>query len=404
LAIAPRKLAIPMVLFAITLAWILVQLAPFTPSSWHHPIWREAAAALKTELVGRITIDAYRTATGLTRLLWYAGIFWLALQTCRDGQAARRAFNALAIAAFAYAVYGLVIQFSGLEMVLWTQKAAYRDSLTSTFINRNSYASYAGIGLICMTAVIARRLADSGIQGDTIGVRLINGVNLLVARNWHVLFAWVVILTALILSNSRAGLVSSVLGLFAFLGAMTLSRTVSRKLSAWFAGVTMLAIAAFFLVSGDFVTKRFAGTGETEANRLALYELTLGAIGDSPVLGMGFGTFSQVFQLYRSDIPQFRIPFVKAHNTYLENALELGIPAASTLTLSVLLLAVVCFLGARRRRRDAVFPAVAVGASVLVGFHSLVDFSLQIPGVAVTYFFVLGIGCAQSWSSRERSG
>jgi len=151
------------------------------------------------------------------------------------------------------------------------------------------------------------------------------------------------------------------------------------------------------------VAQRLGGNDQGWNNRLALYKLTITAIEDSPILGMGFGTFSQVFQLYRTDIPQFNTLFVKAHNTYLENALELGIPAASALTLSVALLAIVCFLGVRRRRRsDVVFPAAALGASILVGLHSLIDFSLQIPGVAVTYFFILGIGCAQSWSSRER--
>lgn len=400
LSFAPRRIAVPAILFALTVAWILVQMAPFTPSSWHHPIWREAAAAMKTDLPGLITVDGYRTATALTRLLWYAAIFWLALQTCREAEAARRAFNVLAAVAFAYAVYGLVIDFSGLEMVLWTKKHAYQGSLTSTFINRNSYAAYAGLGLICTTAVIARRLSDLGTKGDTLGVRLIN---LLFARNWHLLFAWVAIMTSLILSNSRAGLVSGIVGLLGFLGAIALSRMASRRASIWFIGIAISVVIGLFAISGGGGAQRLGGNDQGWNNRLALYKLTITAIEDSPILGMGFGTFSQVFQLYRTDIPQFNTLFVKAHNTYLENALELGIPAASALTLSVALLAIVCFLGVRRRRRsDVVFPAAALGASILVGLHSLIDFSLQIPGVAVTYFFILGIGCAQSWSSRER--
>jgi O-antigen ligase len=90
---------------------------------------------------------------------------------------------------------------------------------------------------------------------------------------------------------------------------------------------------------------------------------------------------------------------VRAHNTYLENALELGIPAAAMLCLAIALIAVQCFLGVGRRRRDFVFPALACAVSVQVAVHSLVDFSLQIPAVAAAYALVLGLGYAQSWSS-----
>ena len=42
------------------------------------------------------------------------------------------------------------------------------------------------------------------------------------------------------------------------------------------------------------------------------------------------------------------------------------------------------------RRRDQVFALAAVGATVLVALHALVDFSLQIPAVAVTFAALLG--------------
>ena len=61
------------------------------------------------------------------------------------------------------------------------------------------------------------------------------------------------------------------------------------------------------------------------------------------------------------------------------------------------LLAGMCLAGCLRRRRDRVFPAVGFAASVAVCAHAFVDFSLQIPAVAVTYAAVLGVGAAQSW-------
>ncbi len=104
--------------------------------------------------------------------------------------------------------------------------------------------------------------------------------------------------------------------------------------------------------------------------------------------------------MYRDET--IRAIFDKAHNTYLENALELGLPAALGLFSAIGVLLVICLLGVRRRRRDAVYPCIGVAATVLVAVQSVVDFSLQIPAVAVTYSLLMGAACAQSWSSREK--
>jgi O-antigen ligase len=85
----------------------------------------------------------------------------------------------------------------------------------------------------------------------------------------------------------------------------------------------------------------------------------------------------------------------KAHNTYLELALEAGIPAAAALVLSVFSFAALCLL-ALLRRKAVRFALAGLGATVLVGAHALVDFSLQMPAVAITYAALLGVCAAQS--------
>jgi hypothetical protein len=40
--------------------------------------------------------------------------------------------------------------------------------------------------------------------------------------------------------------------------------------------------------------------------------------------------------------------------------------------------------------------------TILIGFHALFDFSIQIPAVAMTYSFLMGIACAGS-SRRKQS-
>ena len=209
------------------------------------------------------------------------------------------------------------------------------------------------------------------------------------------------LLAAIILSNSRAGLVCSIVGVLTLGLALTLSRVVSSRGARWFTAAVAVVCFLLFAVLGQSIDQRFTSVGEATKPRLEVYKITIDAIADAPIVGMGFGSYAQVFQLYRSSHWQLKVPARKAHNTYLENAAELGIPAATSLTLSVLALFVICVLGTRRRRRDVVLPAIGVSVSVLLGLHSFVDFSLQIPGIAVSYAFLMGLATAQSFSSRS---
>ena len=51
--------------------------------------------------------------------------------------------------------------------------------------------------------------------------------------------------------------------------------------------------------------------------------------------------------------------------------------------------------------RNGIYPGLGVATTALVAAHSAVDFSLQIPAVGVTYAFILGIACAQSFPSES---
>lgn len=401
------KIAVPAILYSLVVFWALIQMAPFTPHSWHHPIWTEAAKSLGTPYAGRITLDAGETAAALARLLWYGAVFWLALQLGREKGNARTSMSLIVWTSLAYAIYGLAIKLTGSETVLWVKKFIYHEEVTSTFINKNSFAGFAGIGLICVTAQLIDRLitVPSKVRTDVKAEKIAVLLDALLAKSWYLILAWAVIFTAIILSDSRAGLVCSVIGLIAFVVALSLSRSVPSRLGRWFGLVLISGIIGFFIFSGSSVDKRFAYVGEQTQSRIAIYETTLEMVRDASLLGMGFGTYPQVFQLYRKPSPEHRTPARKAHNTYLENAAELGIPMAACLVVAIGALCLICLGGVRNRRRDMVIPAFGLGVTVLLGLHSVVDFSLQIPGITATYAFVMGIACAQSWSSgNQRMG
>jgi hypothetical protein len=48
-----------------------------------------------------------------------------------------------------------------------------------------------------------------------------------------------------------------------------------------------------------------------------------------------------------------------------------------------------------------IFPTVALAAALGAVLHSMVDFSLQIPGYAVVVYAIFGMGLAQSFRSSQ---
>jgi O-antigen ligase len=164
----------------------------------------------------------------------------------------------------------------------------------------------------------------------------------------------------------------------------------------------LLTIFAFLLVGvafigfGDAFVGRLETQGLYDENRLPVAIVTIWSILSSPFLGFGYGTFLAAFPMFRDDSMSIWSFWDRAHNTYLEVFQGLGLVFGAMLIASVVLLVWECIKGARTRQRDATIAAVAASVSFLVGVHALVDFSLQIQAVTLTYMAVLGAGVAQA--------
>jgi O-antigen ligase len=395
-ALAPPGIAVWSWLppFLAAALWAALQAAAFSPGEWHHPLWPSAAAVLETPLAGAVSLDPPATLATLLRLLSYAGVFWLALHLCHSRTRAETVFRALAFAGVAYAAYGLADKFSGADLVLWYPKPLqYAGAVTSTFINRNNYATYAGLGLVCASGMIIKILVEAMAAPGSRRRRTFDLLEVLSGWRWLLLPGWVLLLTALLLTGSRGGVLSTLAALLALLSAFAAAARVERRHALILALVFGLGGGALIAFSGGGVAERLSGQALENEERPIIYELTAQAIAERPWLGTGFGTFADAFRLVRdARVTGF---WDKAHDTYLENALELGVPAASLLALSLAALAAQCVRGLRLRGRGAAYPAIGIAATVLVACHSLVDFGLQIPAIAMTYALIMGAAVAQ---------
>ncbi len=390
----PWELRIAALAFLAAVGWGLVQGTPLPVlADVTHPIWREVAAS-GLGVAPTVAVSPEGTRDNAARLLAYGAVFLLALHQAREGARARALFRLLFAVIALEAAYGLLNHFAGWDTVLWEEgPKAYAGHVTGTFINRNTFATYTGLGVLLGMALLFESVMRAGSLAD-LRRRLVTLGEEILGRRGPLLAGLLLVFTAHLLTGSRGGFLSLAVAFLVFVGG-ALAAARPRPLAA----LAALAALALFVggvlwLAGDVTFARLMRADTVDNPRTETYALALDMIADRPWAGHGLGGWAAVFQLYRDT--RFPGYWDRAHDTYLEHAVELGLPATLLLYLAPLLVFLRTWRGLRTRRRNRIFPLVGVSATVLVAVHALVDFSLQIPGMAVTYAALAGIAYAQS--------
>ena len=402
--IAGRRLLGPGVLFLAVLAWIGLQWLPLPFASQGDPLWAEAATALGRELAPRIGINPSATLAALSNLIAYGAVFWLALQMTVDPGRARQARGAIVAIGSVYCVYGLFAWFGGADWLFGRLFAPQQDSLISTFVNRNSFATFAGLALLAAVTVFLDRIRHILALARPARQKAALVIETMVFQARWTTAAMLAIALALFLTTSRGGIFAALIALAGLTMLQLQSGAGGRNRRGPVALLVLIVVGIALVIGGGNFLERVERQGLSIENdlRSTIFATTIEAIRTTPWTGTGFGTYAEAIEAYRGNDPEIFTRWKKAHNTYLENALELGLPAALALNLAILWLAIICFRGVRERRRNRAYPALGVAATLLVGLHALVDFSLQIPAVAVLYAFIMGLAIAQSSPSQKR--
>lgn len=398
--VGARHLALPALLFAGAVGWIILQTLTWRWLPFANPVWGMAAEALGRPVAESISVNRDLTNLALTRLLTAASAFWLAVQLCRSGVQATRLLGSVGVIGCAYAAYGLIALKTG--PLPWLDALPSAGTYVSaTFRNRDSYAAYAGIGSVVMIGFVLQRYSG-GIREAKGSLRLIFGsfVEDTGGRGAVLLAGAFLTLVALLLTGSRGGVLGMGSALFALfmLSRWRESERGRHRLAPLIVGLVILA--PVLLVFGGAVGDRIGQVGLYDSGRAAVYLLVLRSIVNAPLQGYGYGTFIDVFPMYRDRSIEVLWTWLQADDTFLEVLQGLGLVFGALLIGCVVVLVIRCARGALRRRQDAIVPRVAASAAILVGVHSLVDYGLQMQAVAITLMTILGAGIAQSQSSR----
>lgn len=361
------------------------------------PIWTSASNALALPITpsGSIVRDEpiYALGAPLAALLALS----LGLIVGSNAESARRIFLVFAWSGAAYAVYGILALLTDPNALLWREKTAYVGNLTATFINRNTAATYLGscalVWLLMLLQKVRGRLPRERIVWKKVPEYLITDTPKDLLLRFVMFF---VCLAGLFMTGSRAGVTVSLLVIvisFVVFFRRDLPRGKSVFLALMGAGLAALFVLQ---ILGGNIGHRFDVQGLADEGRLEAYRSMLKMIVDRPWFGFGLGTFPWAFPAYRSsDISMWGVWDI-GHDTPLELAVEVGVPltivvvAGWTAGFTILVKAILA--GSRR----AIIPLSALGVSLIGIIHSLVDFSLQIPGYAIVASAILGAGLGQA--------
>lgn len=401
-----REFKVAIILGAAALLWPLIQILPFVPTSWAHPMWALASDTLGRKLPATISINPWRTLQEFMKLASYAMVIWLAFSMSLQSARASRMLNAIIVIGTGYALYSIVLKlldFSQYQL-FYATTPVLDHYFSGPFVLHNSYATYAG--LVSLAAFLQLVRSGSKMIVTQRGTRewLLSALQFGFGYGLRFLLPLLLSFSTLIASASRAGTFATLCAIAAMAIAALLTgmRTSSRQFAA--AAISVGAIiVGLIALSGDTLVLRLnllVEAGNADEVRLALWSAAQRMISDSWALGLGLGTFQDAYPLYATHALPFFMD--KAHNDYLEFAAGLGLPAAFAWWMAWAILAWRCLRGVHNRKRDRHFALLAFGASVLVAVHSAFDFSLQMPAVTVLYATMLGLGLAQSLPTASR--
>ena len=350
------------------LALPALQLVPLPPAIWRGLPGREIeAAAIDLAGAGQTwmpwTVSPPRTLASLLALIVPATVVLATALASPRG----RAFALVAVAAMALvsAAIGMAQLAGGAHSAWRFYASSHVEDLTGFQANRNAEADVLLTGVFALAALgFGRVLPLPRYAGIVLGCGAI-------------LLAGAVLLTA-----SRAGialLVASVAmaGLIAFYRFRALT-SAGAKSALGGVGAAALAGLGWAIVASPVgrIGARFAdGSGP----RPEIWRDTLYAIGQYWPWGSGIGTFVPVFvAAERLEAVDSSFPN-RAHNEFLELALEAGIPGLAVLAVLAGLLAWrwAIRLRATASPQERAELAFAAATLVALGAHSIVDYPLR---------------------------
>ena len=229
-----------------------------------------------------------------------------------------------------FGLYGLGQWLFGLQELLGREAAGVHFRASGSFGNRNHYAAFMEMLLLCGLGWVGMRCAGFHARsGGSLARRIEAGGGKLFFLGLGVVFTSL----GLIFSLSRSGITFGLLGCAALMLMRPaprstdggLARRKQSRTGVWAMVLVVVGTAAW--IGLDPVAHRFKvlpNEWDAERDRVRVWSDAIGAVPDFALTGSGLSTFRYVFPRYRSFGGSTFYSW--AHNDYLQVLIELGVP------------------------------------------------------------------------------
>lgn len=382
-------------------SWVLVQSFSFRGNPFQHEVWSAASSAMYgIDFAGAISIDPAGSRAALIALSIPFLTFVAALRLFSTDTHAVLFLKLTSTVGAAIAGISLLQYIIAPDMLLLSEKQHYLDSFTATFVNRNTAATFLGLTALVAATFAWRGARDAGWLSSQPSAPSSAPVFGLPQQREALLFVLLTLtaVVALALTKSRAGVMSTVaaffvLGVFASFDAWRAARSAATSNpNYWRTGAVIICVFVILAAAGGQALFRAEVAGLND-QRFCMAPEVLSALRANWLFGAGFGTFYEAFSAFRPASCQIYGAFDRAHNIYLEGWLGLGLAMPVACVVAIAALSVTFVIGLRKRRRLRYAGALGFAVLLQLLLHSLLDFSLQISGVAVLAAGILATCC-----------
>src|SRR3954464_5249369 len=370
LVINPPQLSLGLIFNLSLIALVGFAAVTFLP---HHlfyiPAWRSALTDdLSISIADSVTPQPWITAGALVNLI--AGVCWFyqAATIDLDLKAVRLVIRIFVSAVVLLAIVSIVLYSGHSGFPFWINERGF-----GPFPNRNQTADLFGISGVVLLACVQEDIRSGKI-------RWVFGI-----------MGLCILLTALILNFSRAGIAIFVGASFLWAIAVALRK---RSVAGLALGISILLILiTAVLLFGGRTAERFqqwgaSGPGISSDFRWRIFQDTFRLLQNSPWCGIGLGNFRPIFAMFRKESVG-ELTVLHPESDWLWLWSEAGWPALACVLLGALfLLRRVLPLqeGTNQRFRMAVLIAALMFAA-----HGFVDVSAHRVGTCYTGLFLLGL-------------